>query len=564
MAEEISLSVEETNRLRAQIGLPLLPVKKEGDGDSGFKAKLELSVKETNKLRASLGLRPLVEETNPEIESPKKTVTEESPETFQVDSSQKVFYNDAGSDWLENVGKGKKQAKAAEEKKESSNKGIAVGHTALALADVQDGDVFTLEDQNILNDEEERMVNEKIAKAEKFRDEESEKRKVAALKFGARFDEDEEDGSDELAQTSGSTILLSGQEKKAPVKTGTTKMDALFDDLDEPKPTATKFKKKSKRKSLAKKREIPNDEELETHRPMVTETLNFEDGQDEEAEIQQMLAKNREKQQKKRKLLTPEQLAQEIQLHQRASMGERVGVVVFDDTSEFLSSIGRGETQNDEKPGVSDAAEINNDATEVSNGIENNGKPQQVEKDSTDETEDVKNELLSMPTEETSNTPKFGSMADTLKYLRGNNMVKAELTLEKEARKQQEQRVKEAELQRIAISIEERSVKQELELDQSYSRLSKEEQDSTLDRILNERLVAKGLFEASKGRYSNYKSDRLSAYNPQVQLKYKDNQGNELDQKQAFKQLSHDYHGTAPKHKKKRAGAKSEGEHVVG
>lgn len=556
MAEEISLSIEETNRLRAQIGLPLLPVKKEENDDHGVKGKLELSVKETNKLRASLGLRPLVEE-KPE-ENPISTKSEEpsEPKTFQVDTRQKVFYNDAGSDWLENVGKGKKAAKAAEAKNESSDRGIAVGHKALALADVQNGDVFTLEDQNVLNDDEERMVNEKIAKAEKLRDEESEKRKMAALKFGARFEEDEEEGSDELAQMSGSTILLSGQEKKAPVKTGTTKMDALFDDLDEPKPTTTKFKKKSKKKSLAKKREIPNDEELETHQPMVTETLNFEEERDEEDEIQQMLAKNREKLQKKRKLLTPEQLAQEIQLHQRVTMGEKVGGVVFDDTSEFLSSIGRGESKDEEPRG--------SDATEINNGIEEGGKPQRVENDSAEEAGDDKNEHVPTQPEDASNTPKFGSMADTLKYLRGNNMVKAELSLEKEARKQQEQRVKEAELQRIAISIEERSVKQELELDQSYSRLSKEEQDSTLDRILNERLIAKGIVEVPKGRYSNYKSDRLSAYNPQVQLRYKDNQGNELDQKQAFKQLSHDYHGTAPKHKKKRAGVKSEGEHVVG
>ncbi|PSK35758.1 hypothetical protein C7M61_004239 [Candidozyma pseudohaemuli] len=551
MVEEILLSIEETNRLRAQIGLPLLPVEKKENLKKGVSGKDELSIEETNKLRASLGLKPIVveeplNELKPEesVDLPKKTT---SNNQFKVDTDLKLFYNDAGSDWLENIGKGKKAEKTAEKENIEQSEGIAVGHAALALSDVKDGDVFTLEDQNVLVDEEERMVNEKIAKAEKLRKTEAEKRKIATLKFGVRFEEDEEDEADELAQVSGSTILLpQKQDVEPPVKSGTTKMGALFDDIDEPKPAAVKFKKKSKKKSLSKKRELDNDAELETHQPMVTEELKFEadDGDDE---IQSVLAKNREKQQKKRKLLTPEQLAQEIQLHQRIDLTEKTGGMVFDGTSDFLSSIGQA-VEDDSKEEVKKEAE--KDVEEKVTETQDEAVPQLDGKAEPEE-------------QEASSKPKFGSMAATLSYLRGNNMVSAELQREKEARKQQEQRIKEAELQRIAISIEERSVKQELELDLSYKRLSKEEQDSTLDKILNERLVAKGLVEVPKGRYSNYNSDRLSSYNPQVNLKYKDQDGNELDRKQAFKQLSHKYHGTAPKHKKKKMGNKSEVEHVI-
>lgn len=551
MVEEILLSIEETNRLRAQIGLPLLPVEKKENLKKRVSGKDELSIEETNKLRASLGLQPIVVEEPssgpvPEehVDLPKKTT---SNDQFKVDTDLKLFYNDAGSDWLENIGKGKKAEKTAETEVSKESEGIAVGHAALALSGVKDGDVFTLEDQNVLDDEEERMVNEKIAKAEKLRKTEAEKRKIATLKFGVRFEEDEEDEADELAQVSGSTILLpQKQDVEAPVRTGTTKMEALFDDITEPRPAAVKFKKKSKKKSLSKKRELDNDAELETHQPMVTEELKFE-AEDGDDEIQSVLAKNREKQQKKRKLLTPEQLAQEIQLHQRIDLTEKTGGMVFDGTSDFLSSIGQA-VEDDSQEEVKKEAE------------------KDVEEKVTDVQEEVVPQLdgKAEPEEQEAPTkPKFGSMAATLSYLRGNNMVSAELQREKEARKQQEKRVKEAELQRIAISIEERSVKQELELDLSYKRLSKEEQDSTLDKILNERLVAKGLMEVPKGRYSNYNSDRLSSYNPQVNLKYKDQDGNELDLKQAFKQLSHKYHGTAPKHKKKKMGNKSEVEHVI-
>ncbi|PVH16621.1 uncharacterized protein CXQ87_004916 [Candidozyma duobushaemuli] len=552
MVEEISLSIEETNRLRAQIGLPLLPVEKQENPKKTVSGKDELSIEETNKLRASLGLKPIVVEEPSKEPIPEKSALmpkqTTSNDQYKVDTSSKLFYNDAGSDWLENVGKGKKAEKAAETEVSKESERIAVAHTASALSDVKDGEVFTLEDQNVLDGEEERMVNEEIAKAEKLRKTEAEKRKIATLKFGVRFEEDEEDEADELAQVSGTTILLPQKQNVEPsVKTGTTKMEALFDDIDEPKPAAVKFKKKSKKKSSSKKRELDNDEELETLQPMVTEELKFE-AEDGDDEIQSVLAKNREKQQKKRKLLTPEQLAQEIQSHQRIDLTEKTGGVVFDGTSDFLSSIGQAVEED---------------------GVEEDVK-EEVEKEIEEQVIETQEEIVPRSEEKTGpeeqeapSKPKFGSMAATLSYLRGNNMVSAESAMEKGARKQQEQRIKEAELQRIAISIEERSVKSELESDSSYKRLSKEEQDSTLDRILNERLVAKGLVEVPKGRYSSYNSDRLSSYNPQVNLKYKDQDGNELDSKQAFKQLSHKYHGTAPKHKKKKMGNKSEMEHVI-
>lgn len=560
MSDEIELSVEETNKLRAQIGLPLLPVEKPPLlGKPALSSKQELSIEETNKLRASLGLRPIVvEETSKEVKEDVKKVKEPSKPTlkeYSVDTSGKLFYNDAGSDWLDKVGKAKKEkreeAVAAEE--DASVNGLSVGHSAQALAEVQEGDIFTLEDQNVLNEEDnERIVNEKLSKSEKLRHEEAEKRKLATLKFGIRFEEDEEEEPAEFAQVSGSTILLDQTKKVEEVpKSGTTKAAALFDDLDEPKPAAAKFKKKSKKsKRLSKKRELANDEELEVHQPMVTESLKFDEEEDGDDGIQQVLAKNREKQQKKRKLLTPEQLAQEIQLHQRIDMREKTGGIVFDDTSEFLNSIGQKE-EKEEKALASE--EEKEDAVEAADGEPAEEKLEETKPDEVDQKEST-----------SSSTPKFGSMAATLSYLRGNNMVDSELIKQKEARKQQEQRVKEAELLRISISIEERTVKQELALDQSYTRLSKEEQDATFDRILNERLVSKGLVELPKDRYASRKpQDRLSTYNPDVQLRYKDEQGNELDQKQAFKQLSHKYHGTAPKHKKKKVGHKSEAEHVV-
>lgn len=570
MSEEISLSVKETNKLRAQIGLPLLPEEKsENDAEKvEVRSKLELSVEETNKLRASLGLKPIViKEPESVIERKSESENrpgkaEEKPE-YTVDTSSELFYKDAGSDWLERVGKGKtdRKKKVEVDKADSESGALSVAHGARELAQVEDGDIFTLEDKDVLDDDEGRIVNEKLSKAEKLRKEELEKKKLLTVKFGARYDEVDEEDTPERAQMAGSTIII-GESKKTeevPEKAGTTKLGSLFDDIDEQKPTKTsKFKKRSLKKSKgsASKRVLDDDEVFTPLQPMVTESLKLdEEDENEDEEIQRLLAKNREKQQKKRKLLTPEELAREIQLHERVDLKEEVGGFVFNDTSEFLNSIGENietKTTELEKANAASEEEKANNTEEVSQGVEVN------------EVKDPSESTGAEPEQETKSGPLFRSMADTLQYLRANRAVSVELEEEKAARKLQEQRVKEAELQRIAISIEERSLKSELEKDASYTKLSKEEQDSVYDRLLNERLVAKGIVEKAKKRYEKLTQNGVSSYNPKVQLQYKDKSGNELNAKEAFKELSHKYHGTAPKHKKKKVGSRSEAEHVVG
>uniref|UniRef100_A0A0L0NUL7 U4/U6.U5 tri-snRNP-associated protein 1 n=1 Tax=Candidozyma auris TaxID=498019 RepID=A0A0L0NUL7_CANAR len=570
MTEEISLSVEETNKLRAQLGLKLLPVEKDPrKNHEGEVVKLELSLEETNKLRASLGLRPIVRETEEKISSGGDHGTSKEEKghggqlesTSAIDTSSKLFYNEADPDWLNKVGKNSQRDQnvtaVAKQTEDADQPDLEVAHSTLALRDLKDGEVFTLEDQSILDDGRERILNEKISKAEKLRRDEREKAKAAILKFGARFDyeEEEDEEPEEFAQVIGSTIVMEDVSKSVkPEKNDVADAGALFDDLDEEQPVKMKkFKKKmpKKNKGQAKKRVLEDDHVTDVQ-PMVTVELKLDEG-DEEEDIDLILAQNRQKRQKKRKHLTPEQIAQEIQLHKRIDRIERSNGIVFDDTAEFLNSI--GEKAKESKQPVEDngdeAREHNDDLIDAGAGSNEIENVPLTSRDTTSE-----------PTG-TSSTPTFGSMASTLEYLRKNRAVKVELAEEKETRKRQEQRVKEAEIQRIAISIEERTVRQELERDPSYKRLTKEEQESTFDRVLNERLIAKGLVETPKSRYPG-REDRLSDYSPQVQLQYKDKEGNQLDQKQAWKQLSHRYHGTAPKHKKRKPVSKSEQEHVVG
>lgn len=347
MTEEISLSVEETNKLRAQLGLKLLPVEKDPrKNHEGEVVKLELSLEETNKLRASLGLRPIVRETEEKISSGGDHGTSKEEKghggqlesTSAIDTSSKLFYNEADPDWLNKVGKNSQRDQnvtaVAKQTEDADQPDLEVAHSTLALKDLKDGEVFTLEDQSILDEGRERILNEKISKAEKLRRDEREKAKAAILKFGARFDYEEEENEEpeEFAQVIGSTIVMKDVSKSVkPEKNDVTEAGALFDDLEEEQPVKMKkFKKKmpKKNKGQAKKRVLEDDHVTDVQ-PMVTVELKLDEG-DEEEDIDLILAQNRQKRQKKRKHLTPEQIAQEIQLHKRIDRIERSNGIVLD------------------------------------------------------------------------------------------------------------------------------------------------------------------------------------------------------------------------------------------
>lgn len=86
----IELSVEETNKLRAELGLKPLriegkssePVTAPSGDKTGEEEALELSVEETNKLREKLGLAPLRTNTNKEVHKPAEN-TGEKEESLQ-------------------------------------------------------------------------------------------------------------------------------------------------------------------------------------------------------------------------------------------------------------------------------------------------------------------------------------------------------------------------------------------------------------------------------------------------------------------------------------------------
>ena len=252
--EVIELSVEETNKLRAELGLKPLRLERaepemapvaqgsEGGDKKGDEEALELSVVETNKLREKLGLAPLrVSESNgskkKEIHKPAENtgLQEEASQRIEQaklrrqveDGATKVFGSstlglnnendgDGGLSWADKMRKQKapkpKKNKKSKQQKQgdysetdlegmqvkNSMVGLEAGENAvLTLADTEILETKTLVSSKVvgLNQEEDALENIQLTENEKQRDG---LRKKRMLEMGmgraggyAGFDDDE-------------------------------------------------------------------------------------------------------------------------------------------------------------------------------------------------------------------------------------------------------------------------------------------------------------------------------------------------------------------------------------
>lgn len=219
--EVIELSVDETNQLRAKLGLPPLRVSKPPSEEK----VLELSVENSNALRQRLGLAPLRDTKEKEIHAPapKEGKNEAAERIAQARLKRQVqqgfeqlqgpTLGDDASDWVQRMKQVKEQpAKQKKAKKQKAQdytdkdlEGMQVAH---AVGDLGDTTVLTLADAPLLqvddkvankvvgiNEEDTRLVNVNLAEQEQQRDG---LRKKRELEMGmgraggyAGFDDDE-------------------------------------------------------------------------------------------------------------------------------------------------------------------------------------------------------------------------------------------------------------------------------------------------------------------------------------------------------------------------------------
>lgn len=560
MAEEIELSIAETNKLRAQLGLPLIPDPKNVPKTEKTEA---FSTDNANRLRASLGLKPNLQKTQNRVEKTTKSEKFDSAKEGSKTSQVPLFYTEVEltESWLENIGKMKPKAEKTEfqdifdEDAEYGNQNeVRLAHGAEVLADLKEGDVLTLEDGNVMEEDEDVLAIEHLKRDEKVKNDEVERKKQAQLEFGRRPDfgiEKEEEHVTEVKIIGNkivSSALKSNGVESTEHRKKLRKVSFDFDEFDAPKPQIT-MKKIKKKLKKSNKRSRADEETIEFSEPMTTTSLDVEEEESDDLEF--LLATARAAKQKRRKLMSAEEIATEIKMHSRVdAVSNMTDGFVYDDTKEFLDTIKKPELK-------AEIAELKEDS-----------KPDVTKSNVKIHDEEEKSEKLKSHQEnpaadeepEPSSAPKFSTLLDTLKYLRQNQPVET-------PDKRNRQAYRDAELNKIRISIEERVAREELEKDHSFTSLSAEEKEKVLDRVLNEKLAAKGIVpEIQKGKYSRYNApeDKLASYNPQVNLKYTDSSGQELNTKQAWKELLHKYHGLAPKHKKKKMVVSESKDRVVG
>lgn len=537
------ISIEETNILRAKVGLPPIPVADEKPREY----KKDLSLEETNKLRISLGLNP-IEVKSEDIEQDhfrafqegkeKQRKDEELIHRLQIAKDKKErkrkiaennhLYNDdevTTDSWLDSltIKKPKSIERIIKANKVDTNEiSGQIAHSSRDLQDLKDDEILTLNDNHIL-DETDQLSNERLKGQTKIKKDLEEKNKVRDIKGGRYYSATNEEDEEEFVKLNGSEFKFNEKVEVTQNKGKNRAEFDLFDEFGEPpkvrKPTKMKRIKKKENKSRVKDDTI------------TIQTVELKPFLNEEEDIEDKLSLQRKLKQQSRKFLKPEDIAKEIRQFERIQQEELVekltsndGGMLFDQMDEFLTSLTAEAASPREviEKEVTLPTKLAKPEADIGN-LRNNSVPDAKE--------------IQISSSATIKKTDVGSgLGLTLRYLRENNLIKET----SETVKQRSKVLSQAEELKQRMKRQEESVRKELQSDSKYQSLSGVEKENYFRSKLDDYLQAHHLT-----------TDFFEKYQPNVQLTYRDRKGNALSTKDAFKQLSSEYHGTSKAHNKK-------------
>ncbi|CAH6722491.1 66 kDa U4/U6.U5 small nuclear ribonucleoprotein component [[Candida] jaroonii] len=537
------ISIEETNILRAKVGLPPIPVADEKPREY----KKDLSLEETNKLRISLGLNP-IEVKSEDIEQDHFRAFQEGKEKQRKDEElihrlhiakdkkerkRKIadnnhLYNDdevTTDSWLDSLTI--KKPKSIERIIKANNVDTneisgQIAHSSRDLQDLKDDEILTLNDNHIL-DETDQLSNERLKGQTKIKKDLEEKNKVRDIKGGRYYSATNEEDEEEFVKLNGSEIKFNEKVEVTQNKGKNRAEFDLFDEFGEPpkvrKPTKMKRIKKKENKSRVKDDTI------------TIQTVELEPFLNEEEDIEDKLSLQRKLKQQSRKFLKPEDIAKEIRQFERIQQEELVekltsndGGMLFDQMDDFLTSLTAEAASPREviEKEVTSPTKLAKPEADIGN-LRNNSVPDAKE--------------IQISSSATIKKTDVGSgLGSTLRYLRENNLIKET----SETVKQRSKVLSQAEELKQRMKRQEESVRKELQSDSKYQSLSGVEKENYFRSKLDDYLQA-----------HRSTTDFFEKYQPNVQLTYRDRKGNALSTKDAFKQLSSEYHGTSKAHNKK-------------
>ncbi|KAI6780389.1 U4/U6.U5 tri-snRNP-associated protein-like protein [Emericellopsis cladophorae] len=593
-------TIEETNRIRVSLGMKPLPVpgnvasdsdtdsESEGEKASTVETRQALAYDNYNKIKEAEVAKKKRDERNAAI----KKAREKAQLQAQLEGEGLGDAKDADVDtkaWLlsqkkrqkridmarkleEELAAAEAEAAAAVQYTSKDLAGIKVAHDNAAFLDGDD-QVLTLKDTNIgAEDEEDELENVTLREQEKLQNRLDLKKKRPGYNPN---DEDESGGL--LAQYDEE---INGKQSKKftldsigafgeladildkPVETAEKPQNVSLDDIvgDAPissdylAPSEIKIKKSKRKKGKKGTRQKQADDDdiipsevapdsnamdMNTKDAAPTKKRKLDDGfaDDDGDDLQASLAIQRKTALKKRKKMRPEDIAKQMREQgdepvKEEDLGDHG--LVLDETSEFVSGLGKREEE--EEP-----ARRRRKATTKTPEVAEPQQDQEME-DAHQEAEDTN---VKREDSESAEKPDDSYMDEEKTLDRG---MGAALSLLRERglveESQGDERFGSLQAREIFLA-KKRALEDELE-QQTLQQRERDRRSGKLDKMSQREReeYARQQNQWREQQQSRRIAELFSAsYKPSFNIKYRDEHGRDLNQKEAFKEMSHQFHG---------------------
>lgn len=584
MADAESISLAETNRIRISLGLKPLEDKPAGDTTTDSPAvddEERIAFENLQSLRAEQAKKAEEDALRLRLKKARdrkalneklvgKTLAEPEAEEEDLKSWIKKTKRREKEMAEQRARELESQDKMfQEEYTEQDLEGLKVGHD---FGDIEEGEgmILTIKDRGVLDDDDEgdELISTSLAEKERLKDNLDNKiRKpkydpyaeeydegTGEKKLLSKYDEDIDGGPKKKAFVLGRGKDAASTQKAKNRLDTSSNLTAISLEYDRPMeiasdymdPSTIKIKKPKKKKARSTKisalvddegllpaadPEAMNDESAPSISiTSVKRSYNEDSGFGDDEELQEILAQRRRQQQKKRKYTRPEDIMRNIR--QEMEEDETAlpdGGLVIDDTSEFVRGIEM--TQQDESETRSrrrseTTMDIDPDATVV---VENG--------DTEMPDEQLPGSVNETPLAVLDDEPVVGSsVAATLAALKrkgdltdhnpSSNFSMVDLQKREEILSRQRQR-------QIELELEARKQRELERQNERWNRMSQREREQHREQQNQRR-------EKEEARR---RMDEFSEIKFNVELEYRDEFGHEMTPKDAFKKLSHTFHG---------------------
>ncbi|KAK9473437.1 SART-1 protein [Dipodascopsis tothii] len=577
MADEEAISLEETNRIRVSLGLKPIPVPDSGAGGTGSAADTAGGAAAAPEAVAA---QSTLDQEQEALDNWRRKEEEERAQAGALAARQRIQrakdrverlralegkslaeeLADETGDTLAWIKKSKKRAKKPKVAISHDDdepaayttddlKGLKVGHSLDEFGEAVGDVVLTLKDKDVLDEGEDELIS--TALEEKKRTAKNiENRKRKARYTGLDEDEDGEGGllsryDDEDEVAAKKFFTLDSEVISVPTSEAArqAKLDAAnrgvrvsldYDVLDTPEsdymPAQPAKIRKPKKRSKNRRAKVKGEDDGLVGADVVMGDIVEDDDED----LQALLAKQRQDTQRKKKATfwTPEMRAQMVR--EQSVVEEEIPVgdgLVIDDMSLFLSTI-------DDKPAEPkkaraaatppgpepvEAADVDmSEAAEPSADVEPGAEP-----DADDDQGTGFNEEASMSSV---------GLGDTLSMLRRRGFLKTPSTEDEERQRIQVENNRwriESQRRKVLAKAELRARREDDRRSGKFDGMTQKEREEAARWENQQRQVQEA--RESQERFKNYK--------PDVKLEYKDEYGRLMTAKEAFKHLSHQFHG---------------------